>query len=215
MRILQDASDRRTQFVRHSGIAAPFLRANVDTDVITPLNRPAASARLTAAEFIFESIRYRADGSENPDFVLNREPYRRASILLSGPNFGTGSSRESAVTGLVAFGFRAVLAPSFGEIFYNNCFANGLLPVELDLEVIERFARAVEAAPLVEMTVDLERNVVEREGIGSVAFSVDARLRNKMLNGLNDLDEILQHTTTATAFREADRSRRPWIYDWR
>jgi 3-isopropylmalate/(R)-2-methylmalate dehydratase small subunit len=205
---------RSRSFVSHTGIAVPFLRPNVDTDLITPLNRPEARARLSTAEFIFESIRYHPDGSENPDFILNQEPYRRASILLAGPNFGTGSSRESAVTGLVAFGFRAVLAPSFGEIFYNNCFANGLLPVTLGADVIGRFARQVEAAPEVEMTVDLERNVVERSGVGTVAFSIDPRLRNKILNGLNDLDEILLHTEVATAFRQADRGRRPWIYDW-
>lgn len=208
-------ADGTRAFVSHTGIAVPFLRPNVDTDLIMPLNRQGARARLSSGEIVFESIRYLSDGSENPEFILNQEPYRRASILLAGPNFGTGSSRESAVTGLMAFGFRAVVAPSFGEIFYGNCFANGMLPVTLEVAVIERIVRQVETAPEVEMTVDLERNVVERPGMEAIAFRVDARLRNKMLLGLNDLDEILMHTATATAFRETDRERRPWIYDWR
>jgi 3-isopropylmalate/(R)-2-methylmalate dehydratase small subunit len=211
----RQSNDGMQAFVSHTGIAAPFLRPNVDTDLITPLNRPAARARLSAGEIVFESIRYLADGSENPAFILNQEPYRRASILLAGPNFGTGSSRESAVTGLMAFGFRAILAPSFGTIFYGNCFANGMLPVMLDQAMVERFTAAVEADPTLEMTVDLQRNVVEHPRLETVAFAVDERLRNKMLLGLNDLDEILQHTSTASAFREADRALRPWIYDWR
>ena len=202
-------------FVRHTGIAAPFLRPNVDTDLIIPLNRRERSAEMGPGEFIFESIRYHADGTENPDFILNQIPYRQATILLSGENFGTGSSRESAVTGLMAFGFTAVIAPSFGGIFYNNCFGNGLMPVILDAERIAQLAEQVERNPLTPITVDLETSTVKHPALAAMAFTLDGRLRNKMLLGLEDLDEILQHQDKTAAFQSLDSSRRPWIYDWR
>lgn len=201
-------------FVSHTGIAAPLLRPNVDTDIIMPLNGQGRGDRLSAAEMSFESIRYLADGSENPDFILNQQPYRAASILLAGDNFGTGSSRESAVTGLREFGFRSIIAPSFGEIFYNNCFANGVLPVVLDTETIQQIADQVVQNPEVETTVDLEENHIRRPGLATVSFSLDARLRNKLLLGLRDLDEILQHGGEADVFLEGDQTRRPWVYDW-
>ena len=146
---------------------------------------------------------------------MNRQPYREASILLAGDNFGTGSSRESAVTGLMAFGFRSIVAPSFGEIFYTNCFANGMLPVTLGAEVIEEIADQVMLDPEVEMTVDLEKNQIQRPGLDAVSFSIDSRLRNKMLLGLRDLDEILLHRNDTNAFENEDRRNRPWIYEWR
>lgn len=201
-------------FVSHTGIAAPFLQRNVDTDVIMPVDRRGARADLSPAEICFASIRYFEDGSEDPDFVLNQEPFREASILLAGSNFGAGSSRESAVTGLMAFGFRSIVAPSFGEIFYGNCFANGMLPVTLDAQVIEKISDQVTANPEVEMTVDLVKKQIERPGLNAVAFSIDSRLRNKMLLGLRDLDEMLLHGEDIEAFQEEDRIRRPWIY-WR
>lgn len=201
-------------YLSHTGIAAPFLRPNVDTDLIMPMNRQGASANLSPGELCFESIRYRADGSENPDFILNQQPYRRASILLAGANFGTGSSRETAVTGLMAFGFQSIIAPSFGEIFYNNCFGNGMLPVILEASQIQQIADQVLLNPEVEMTVDLEAKIIQRPGMEAMAFSLDARLRNKMLMGLEDLDEILLHSDETAAFQEADRKNRPWIYDW-
>lgn len=216
MRVLQTITrGDGPSFVSHTGIAAPFLRPNVDTDVIMPLNRRGASANLSPGEICFESIRYLVDGSENPDFILNRQPYREGSILLAGDNFGTGSSRESAVTGLMAFGFRSIVAPSFGEIFYTNCFANGMLPVTLGAEVIEEIADQVMLDPEVEMTVDLEQNQIQRPGLDAVSFSIDPRLRNKMLLGLRDLDEILRYSNETDAFENEDRRNRPWIYEWR
>ncbi len=201
-------------YISHTGIAAPFLRPNVDTDLIMPMNRQGSSAKLSPGELCFESIRYRADGSENPDFVLNQQPYRRASILLAGENFGTGNSRETAVTGLMAFGFQSIIAPSFGEIFYNNCFGNGMLPVILEASQIQQIADQVLLNPEIELTVDLESNTVRYPDLEAIAFSVDARLRNKMLLGLEDLDEILSHGGDTADFQEEDRKNRPWIYDW-
>jgi 3-isopropylmalate/(R)-2-methylmalate dehydratase small subunit len=201
-------------FVSHTGIAAPFLRANVDTDIIMPANRQSMRVHSSLADICFESLRYFWDGSENPSFILNQEPFRKASILLVGTNFGAGSSRETAVAGLMEFGFRSIVAPSFGGSFYGNCFANSMLPVTLDAEVIREIADQVTLNPAVEMTVDLEKSQIERPGLSAVAFNIDSRLRNKMLLGLRDLDEILLHGEDIEAFQEEDRIRRPWIY-WR
>lgn len=201
-------------FTRHAGIAAPFLRPNVDTDVITPLNRPDRANVLGPGEIVFESIRYLPDGSENPDFILNQEPFRRATILLAGENFGTGSSRESAVTGLMAFGFEAIIAPSYGGIFYNNCFGNGLMPVILSAEEIELLAHRVSLNRHTTISVDLEKSVVIHAALPEMPFEVDSRLRNKVLLGLEDLDEILQHQDETAAFQAKDATTRPWVYDW-
>lgn len=200
-------------FIRHSGIAVPFIRENVDTDLITPLNRQGSG--LSGGEIIFESIRYRADGSENPDFILNQEPYRNASIMLTGKNFGTGSSRESAVTGMMAFGFQCVIAPSFGEIFHNNCFANGMLPIVLEELVIAQLERVAKQDPTVKMDIDLEENTVVHPALSApIVFSIDDRMRRKLLLGLDDIDEIMANSAKETAFQESDKVVRPWIYHW-
>ena len=201
-------------FTKHTGIAVPFLRPNIDTDLIIPLNRRARSAEMSQGEIIFESIRYQSDGSENPDFILNQLPFRQATILLAGENFGTGSSRESAVTGLMAFGFAVVIAPSFGGIFYNNCFGNGLMPVIMSAEQISLLAEQVQRNPLQLITVDLETNSVSHPNLETITFTLDERLRNKMLMGLEDLDEILLHMNKTTAYQTLDKASRPWIYDW-
>ena len=154
-----------------------------------------------------------SDGSENPDFVLDQEPYRNASILLAGENFGTGSAPESEVFRLMAYGIRSVIAPSFAAAFYSNCLTYGMLPVTLGEEVIEKLAEGVVSNPGVEMTVDLEGQVIELSGMESVSFSMDARARNKLLQGLSDLDEMRQHSENVVAFRNHDRNRRPWIYN--
>jgi 3-isopropylmalate/(R)-2-methylmalate dehydratase small subunit len=200
-------------FVRHSGIAAPFVRENIDTDLITPLNRQGSG--LSGGDIIFESIRYRADGSENPDFILNQEPYRNASILLTGKNFGTGSSRESAVTGMMAFGFQCVIAPSFGAIFYNNCFANGMLPIVLEEHIVKELDKVSSTAPFTRIDIDLEENTIIHPLMSApIVFHTDSRMRRKLLLGLDDIDEIMSHSPDETAFQENDRIIRPWIYNW-
>ena len=155
------------------------------------------------------------DGSENPDFVLDQESYREASILLAGEKLGTGSAPESEVFRLQAYGIRSVIAPGFGPVFYSSCLTFGMLPVTLSEEVIEKIAEGVVSNPGVEITVDLERQVIEVPGMEPVSFSIDARASNKLLQGVNDLDEMLQHSENVVAFREHDRNRRPWVYDWR
>ena len=155
------------------------------------------------------------DGSEEPDFVLDQEPYRDASILLAGENFGAGGSSEAEVFRLMAYGIRSVIASGFAPAFYSNCLTYGMLPVTLGEEVIKKIAEGVVSSPGVEMTVDLEGQVIEVPGMEPVSFSIDDRARNKLLQGMNDLDEMLQHSENVVAFRNHDRNRRPWIYDWR
>ena len=198
-------------FVQHAGIAAPFLLPNVDTDIIAPLS-PRTISGLSDGERAFEPIRYLSDGSENPDFVLNQEPYRNASILLAGENFGTGSSRGTGVSLPMAFGIRVVIASSFGPIFYSNSIRQGMLAVTLGEEVIAGLADWAGSNPGVEMLVDLERNVIEAPGLQPISFSIDARVRNKFLLGLSTLDEMLQHSEGVRSLRNEDRNRRPWIY---
>ena len=202
------------RFVRHSGLAAPFhLRHNVDTDVIAPLSPNPNMAGLSDGERAFEPIRYLSDGSENPDFVLNQEPYRNASILLAGKNFGTGSARGSGVSYPMAFGIRVVIAPSFGPIFYLNAARRGMLAVTLDEEVVARLGDWAVSNPGVEMLVDLERNVIEAPGLAPTSFSIDVRIRDKLLLGsVDELDEMLQHSDGARELRNEDRITRPWIY---
>ena len=199
-------------FVRHIGIAAPLPHRNLDTDIISPYS-PGQISGLSDAEKAFEPIRYFADGSENPDFVLNQEPYRNASILLAGANFGTGSARGGGVSLPMAFGIRVVIASSVGPIFYLNAARQGLLVVILGEDVIARMTDWVVSHPGVEMLVDLERNVIEAPGLAPISFSMNPRIRNKLLTGLVDeLDEMLEYSDGTTELRNEDRNTRPWIY---
>ena len=155
------------------------------------------------------------DGSEEPDLVLEQEPYRDASILLAGENFGAGGAAEAEVFRLMAYGVRSVIAPGFGPAFYSSCLTLGMLPVTLSEEMIEKITEGVVSNPGVEITVDLERQVIEVPGMEPISFSIDARASNKLLQGVSDLDEMLQHSENVVAFRNQDRNRRPWIYDRR
>ena len=155
------------------------------------------------------------DASENLDSVLDQEPYRDASILLAGENFGTGRAPESEVFRLMAYGIRSVIASSFEPAFHSKCLTFGMLPVTLGEEVIEKIAEGVVSNPGVEITVDLEGQVIEVPGMEPVSFSIDARASNKLLEGVSDLDEMLQHSENVVAFRSHDRDRRPWIYNLR
>ncbi len=202
------------RFARHTGVAAPLLLRNVDCDVIAPIP-PEPISGLSAGQRVFELLRYLPDRSENPDFVLNQEPYRHASILLVGENFGTGDAPESAVTRLMAFGIRAVVAPAFGSAFSGTGVASGLLPVTLCEEIIEEIADWVVSNPGIEVAIDLEDEVIECPGREPISFSIDPRARNKLLLGLSDLDEMLQHSENTVAFRDVDRNRRPWLYNRR
>ena len=202
------------KFTRVSGPAAPMLRANVDTDVIIPIQRLVGTGRTGLGPYAFERLRYNKDGSDNPDFVLNLPQYRDSPILLAGPNFGCGSSREGAVWALMGMGFRAVLAPSFGDIFFNNCFQNGLLPIALPEDVIARIATETEAAQGARHTlVDLARQVVVTPEGTEIPFAVDARKKDALLEGLDDIALTLRYQDAINSWYAADRAARPWNWE--
>lgn len=198
------------RFVRHMGIAAPLLLDNVDTDVISPL-KPAYPG-VPPEKRAFEPIRFHSDGREKPEFVLNQEPFRRASILLVGKNFGTGSSRSVAVSRPLDGGIRVVIGESFGPLFYDNSVRLGLLAVALPGETVERIAGWAVANPGVSMLVDLERQVIEIPGMQPIPFKVEPRVRDKLLQGLTEVDELNRHAERIEAFENEYRNSRPWIY---
>ncbi|MGO8919308.1 MAG: 3-isopropylmalate dehydratase small subunit [Stellaceae bacterium] len=202
------------KFTILKAIAAPLLCENVDTDIIIRIERLVGSTqRNELGRYAFEAWRFRPDGTEEPGFILNREPYRRAGILLALDNFACGSSREGAVWALKQRGFRAVLAPSFGDIFFNNCFQNGVLPVRLPAEEVRAIARQVEVDPeRNQVTVDLTREVVIAPDGGEIAFRIDGLRRRALLEGLDDIGLTLRHEAEISSFQAHDRSERPWIW---
>jgi 3-isopropylmalate/(R)-2-methylmalate dehydratase small subunit len=197
-----------------TAIAVPFLRQNVDTDVIIPIQRLVGTGRTGLGPYAFERLRYLPDGSDNPEFLLNQPDYKGSQLLLADENFGCGSSREGAVWALMGMGVRCVIAPSFGDIFFANCFQNGLLPVRLPIAVIRQIAEETEASPgNARTTVDLERRVVITPTGAEIPFEVDTRKREAMLHGLDDIALTKRHAEAIAAWREADRAARPWAWD--
>ncbi len=194
------------------GVAVPLMRQNVDTDVIIPMDKMLMGDRDSLGQFAFHAWRRRADGTHDPDFVLNREAYRDARILLAGANFGCGSSREPAVWAILGMGIRCVIAPSFGAIFFDNCFANALLPVVLPADRVAAFAEQAAANPGAVFSVDLQRCRVTAPDGEEVAFAVDRRRREALLQGLDEITLTLRREPEIAAFQAADRKRRPWVY---
>ncbi len=192
-------------FVRLTGIAAPLDRGNVDTDQIIPKQFLKRIERTGFGKFLFFDWRYQADGrTPNPDFELNAPAYQNATILLAGKNFGCGSSREHAPWALLDYGFRAVVAPSFADIFYNNCFKNGILPVVLaEAEVNNLLARA-KSTPGYTLTIDLMMQTLADSSGLTLAFDIDPFRRHCLLNGLDDIGLTLAHEDAITAY-EAGR----------
>ena len=199
-----------------SGRAVTLLQPNIDTDVIIRINRlnevrMHPESRALLGRWAFESLRYAADGSEQPDCILNDERLRGAPILIAGPNFGCGSSREGAVWALAGIGIRCVVAESFGDIFYANCFQNGLLPITLPATDVARLADR--AAGLADLRVDLERQTVSASSGQAIPFAIDASRRNALLLGLDEIGETLQHAAEIAAWQSADRAVRPWMWE--
>jgi 3-isopropylmalate/(R)-2-methylmalate dehydratase small subunit len=192
------------------GTAAPFLRPNVDTDVIVRIERLTSLSREQLGPFAFESLRFRADGSEDPDCVFNQPTFRGTPFVLAGPNFGCGSSREGAVWALQGLGVRAVIAPSYGDIFYSNCFQNGVLPIRLPLEQVE--ALAVQCAGGASLTVDLEQRAVTAPDGARIAFAIDPMRREALLHGLDDIGLTLKDDALIRAWQAQDRLARPWAW---
>lgn len=203
-----------TPFKLHQGIAAPLIRINVDTDAIIPSREMRSTGKTGLADGLFAGWRYTDAGarSPNPDFVLNQPRYAGASILLSGANFGCGSSREHAVWALAEYGFRCIIAPSFGAIFQNNCIRNGLLPLPLAAEQIEALCAALEAHSQPQLRVDLKQQCVGLADGPSFDFAIDPAARQMLLQGLDAIGLTLQSAANIQNFVQTDRQRRPWAY---
>jgi 3-isopropylmalate/(R)-2-methylmalate dehydratase small subunit len=198
-----------------SAVAASLLRANVDTDAIIPSREMKSLSKTGLADGLFAGWRYTAAGGREPDphFVLNQPAYRPAQILLTGENFGCGSSREHAVWALHEYGFRAVIAPSFAPIFHSNCVRNGIAPVRLAQAAIAQLAAVVAQDPSSNrVTVDLHARTVSLPGVGSFVFDIDAQSRQLLLQGLDPIDLTLSKRPLIDAFVSRDRIARPWIY---
>ena len=194
-------------FIKHTGLVAPLDRANVDTDQIIPKQFLKRVERTGFGQSLFFDWRYKADGQPNPSFVLNEPRYQGASILVTGKNFGCGSSREHAPWALAEYGFRAVIAPSFADIFANNCYKNGMLPIALSDEDVTEIMRRATANEGYQLTIDLERQSIEDDQGLALKFSVGEFQKYCLLNGLDDIGLTLQHESEIAAF---EQMRRRW-----
>jgi len=207
-------------FTTHTGIVAPLDRPNVDTDAIIPKQFLKSIRRSGFGPNAFDDWRYLDAGGPdidnstrrpNPEFVLNRPPFDSATILLARDNFGCGSSREHAVWALADFGFRAVIAPSFADIFFNNSFKSGLLPIVLDAATVERLFNAVDAKPGLEIAIDLQAQTL-RAGSEVIGFDIDEFRKHCLLNGLDDIGLTLQHADEIKRYEQARRQIAPWLF---
>jgi 3-isopropylmalate/(R)-2-methylmalate dehydratase small subunit len=200
------------KFTTLTGIAAPLPMINVDTDKIIPKQHLKTIARTGLGKALFDEMRYRQDGSENPDFVLNQTAYRNAKILVAGENFGCGSSREHAPWALLDFGIRCVIASSFADIFYNNCFKNGILPIKLPQEVVDQLMDDAKKGANARLTIDLEQQTVTRPDGEKIHFEIDAFRKHCLLNGLDDVGLTLQKAPAIDRYEEKQRLSQPWLY---
>ena len=203
---------RLERFNTLSGIAAPLPMVNVDTDMIIPKQHLKTIERSGLGQFLFDDDRYLPEGGENPDFVLNKPAYREAKILVAGANFGCGSSREHAPWALLDFGIRCLIAPSFADIFYNNCFKNGILPIRLaDAEVALLMADAERGANAT-LTVDLAGQEITRPDGEVIAFDIDPFRKHCLLEGLDDIGLSLQKAGRIDDFEKRQKAAQPWLY---
>ena len=198
-------------FKKLDGIAAPLNMINVDTDMIIPKQFLKTIRRTGLGKALFDEMRYKQDGSENPDFVLNKPAYRQAQILVTGENFGCGSSREHAPWALLDFGIRCVIAPSFADIFYNNCFKNGILPIKLPQEIVDRLMDDAMRGANARISVDLEAMEIRGPDGGMVKFEVDAFRRQCLLNGWDDIGLTLRDEDKITSYEARHKADAPWL----
>ncbi len=200
------------KFTRLTGVAAPLPMINIDTDKIFPAGYLKTIKRTGLAKYLFDEIRFRPDGSENPDFVLNQGPYRNAKILVAGDNFGCGSSREHAPWALMDFGISCVIAPSFADIFYNNCFKNGLLPIALPQDVVDQLMEDARKGANAVLTIDLEAQTISRPDGAVVHFDIDPFRKHCLVNGLDDIGLTEQKVAEIAGYEEEARRSRPWLF---
>ena len=198
-------------FTTLTAVAAPLPLANVDTDKIIPARFLKTIKRTGLGVHLFDTLRYDGQGAERPEFVLNREPYRHAQILIAHENFGCGSSREHAPWALMDFGISCVIAPDFADIFHNNCFKNGLLPVRLPRTVCDQFIEDAKLGGNARITVDLERQVVVRPNGEEIPFTIDPFRRHLLLEGLDDIGQTLRHAPAIDAYETRLKAEKSWM----
>ena len=196
-------------FTTLTGVAAPLKIVNVDTDMIIPKQYLKTIKRTGLGSGLFAEMRYREDGSENPDFVLNKPAYRKAQILVAGANFGCGSSREHAPWALLDFGIRCVISTSFADIFYNNCFKNGILPIKVSPEDLDKLFDDAERGANATLTIDLEAQEIRGPDGGVVKFEVDEHRKHCLLNGLDDIGLTMEKAPAIEAY-EKKLGERAW-----
>jgi len=200
------------KFTSLTGVAAPLPMINVDTDKIIPKQHLKTIKRSGLGKALFDEMRYRQDGSENPDFVLNKPAYRQAKILVAGENFGCGSSREHAPWALLDFGIRCVIATSFADIFYNNCFKNGILPITLPQADVDKLMDDAERGANAIVSIDLEKQEIRGPDGGCIKFDIDPFRKRCLLDGLDDVGLTLEKAPAIDAFEEKNRLNQPWLW---
>ncbi len=200
------------KFTTLTGVAAPLKIINVDTDMIIPKQFLKTIKRAGLGVNLFHEMRYLDDGSENPDFVLNKPAWRNASILVAGDNFGCGSSREHAPWALLDFGIRCVISTGFADIFYNNCFKNGILAIKLPQEDVDRLMDDAERGANATLTVDLDTQQITGPDGGCISFEIDAFRKRCLLEGLDEIALTLKKTEKIDAFEASQKASQPWLY---
>jgi|SRR5690242_3619604 len=200
------------KFTTLRGVAAPMPMINIDTDAIIPKQFLKTIKRTGLGKNLFDELRYEMDGREKPDFVLNQPAYRKAQILVTGENFGCGSSREHAPWALLDFGIRCVIASSFADIFYNNCFKNGILPIKLPQSEVDKLMDDARRGANAIITIDLEKQEITGPDGGRIHFDVDPFRKHCLVNGLDDIGLTMEKAESIDSFEARDRMARPWMW---
>ena len=198
------------KFNKLEGVAAPLRVLNVDTDMIIPKQYLKTLKRTGLGKGLFSEMRYQDDGSDNPDFVLNKPAYKNAKIIVAEDNFGCGSSREHAPWALMDYGIRCVISTQFGDIFYNNCFKNGLLPIKVSPEDLEKLFEDADRGANATLSIDLEKQEIRGPDGGVVKFDIDPARKHIMLNGLDDIGQTQLKKDKIASFEEKSQAARPW-----
>lgn len=199
------------KFTFHRGVAAPMNMINIDTDMILPKDHLKTIKRTGLGKYLFTEMRYLEDGTENPDFVLNKAPYRQTSILVAGDNFGCGSSREHAPWALKDFGIRAVISTSFADIFYNNCFKNGILPIRVTKAQLDALMDDAGKGANAVIDIDLEAQEIQRPNGEKISFTIDDHRRHCLINGLDDIGLTMQRKDKIAAYEAKLGAIKPWV----
>ncbi len=199
------------KFTTLTGVAAPLPLGNVDTDKIIPARFLKTIKRTGLGKHLFDTLRFDAEGNERPEFVLNQPQYRHAEILIAYDNFGCGSSREHAPWALLDFGIRCVIAPDFADIFYNNSFKNGILPIRLPRAVCDQLMEDARMGGNARISIDLAEQVVVRPNGEKIPFDIDPFRKHVLLNGLDDIDQTMQHAPQIDAFEQRRSAAQPWL----